>query len=1115
MLAITVAVLDGPIQRDHPTLHGAIIEQDIDPDVDALVGEPVRHGTAVASLIFGRYGQSDVKFLRRFRGISIPIFWDQAAAEKPTSGSLARAIRLAARRGANIINISAGQADSRAAVDPELAAAVEHCRRSNVLIIAAAGDGGCYGSQVPAKLPGVVAVEAQDATVRVRQSSMGNSCIAAPAYYNAALAGGGVAAVSGSSFACALVTRAAALIAADRHDRNERFDAQHVRQRLMAFGSLTGFWIADAGEFIETPAEQLTSQPDPAGQEFTYVGPWRLNDRSPKVQNQFPSVSADRFGTTTVELSGGRSIDVADLHYPCGDRLGMRLLPASDEVVSGCKSLDQELRRAQGIGDDNDIYAILSYIHPEEHRLRVAELPHRSKLYLGQRHIGAYLGRGRTSHALSGHSRWRGDRQSSMQLNLDEHPANVHIFELAGVPPAVLNRNARMVDAVIAGRARVPDTVDTINCRVFELRAILMYYRDLLRGANYLEDLDWYTNCSVHKMIVINVAMNVPHNPAAFGDILEDKDGKLWRSFTEAYEEEFELPWADTNETDFVPLWRLSGLGLSDIRPLSEREYNTYYAASRQGKPADSNAPRPLEPGCGMAWTPETLGDVLAAFVDTYCPRNRVGEVVSAGSWLLLRHVLQQRIGLSEQRYLNAVTPIVSRRLASSAAGLPPASRTQLLEEFNHRLQQWLTEADDEDPARGASLAATVERIADGARKLSKTGDISFDIDQAGPGELGNLRYVTVSADPRDGLFASPAIFHKLTRGLHKASPFVRFRTICTVVSSPHLRQIAGRRNSFSQNLREGIHMSQEAEDSTTLPDWEREPAWSDEVQTAPSALGPMAVVPSAHGGEQSSLSERQLVYALGTVGYDFPSAARRLSFQQRVAGGPENPSVLLDHLVTSPSDADALQWTLNIDGMPLYVLKPEGPFASETYNLLRTFLRDQVDEGAERVSLAGVVTGSVLHRSGVEIPVVNPDVRGMYSWTTAALLDSLRPADAAENDDDDIRGGMKNFLDRVYYEIRNLGREPWERALNYAATNAFEAERVFEAAISQNMELDTISVEPSPLAPAGSSYWDVKLLFFFPERAGESVRRAYRFTVSVDDVVPATIGPMRAWYVR
>jgi hypothetical protein len=49
----------------------------------------------------------------------------------------------------------------------------------------------------------------------------------------------------------------------------------------------------------------------------------------------------------------------------------------------------------------------------------------------------------------------------------------------------------------------------------------------------------------------------------------------------------------------------------------------------------------------------------------------------------------------------------------------------------------------------------------------------------------------------------------------------------------------------------------------------------------------------------------------------------------------------------------------------------------------------------------------------------------------------------------------------------------------------------------------------------AGSDCWDVKLVFFFPDRPAQTVRRLYRFTVDVADVVPATVGPMRSWSIR
>ena len=36
------------------------------------------------------------------------------------------------------------------------------------------------------------------------------------------------------------------------------------------------------------------------------------------------------------------------------------------------------------------------------------------------------------------------------------------------------------------------------------------------------------------------------------------------------------------------------------------------------------------------------------------------------------------------------------------------------------------------------------------------------------------------------------------------------------------------------------------------------------------------------------------------------------------------------------------------------------------------------------------------------------------------------------------VRRTVMNFLDKVYYQMRNLGQTSQDRALNYAATNVF-----------------------------------------------------------------------------
>jgi cyanobactin maturation PatA/PatG family protease len=277
-----------------------------------------------------------------------------------------------------------------------------------------------------------------------------------------------------------------------------------------------------------------------------------------------------------------------------------------------------------------------------------------------------------------------------------------------------------------------------------------------------------------------------------------------------------------------------------------------------------------------------------------------------------------------------------------------------------------------------------------------------------------------------------------------------------------------------------------------------------------------------------------ELVYALGQLGVDFETEARRDSLAQAMGAaagnrpaGPGNPqdfNQLLAHLNTNPWDAASVTWTLSIDATPVYAIVPAGPYASAIHERLREFLQDMLD-GVERISVPGVMTGSVQLANGQIVPAVIPELRGMYSWTTDALVKSLIPAqlEGAEKLSakertamaEDVSAGVRNFLERVYFELRNLGQTSQDRAINFAATNAFNIETVFENAHREHMDLDTIDVEQSPICRPDSDCWDVKLTFFYPDREYQAARRVYRFTVDVSDVVPVTVGPMRTWMIR
>lgn len=270
------------------------------------------------------------------------------------------------------------------------------------------------------------------------------------------------------------------------------------------------------------------------------------------------------------------------------------------------------------------------------------------------------------------------------------------------------------------------------------------------------------------------------------------------------------------------------------------------------------------------------------------------------------------------------------------------------------------------------------------------------------------------------------------------------------------------------------------------------------------------AVTPSGAEGECScgggAAKQIQLVYALGELGTDFGSEARRDAFQQAMPAGTS----LLDYLDQNPWEAQSLIWTVNLDATPIYAIAPVGAYASVTYERLRSFLRD---ENIERVSIPGHIAGSARLMSGQVVPIVVPQVRGMYGWSIAALIEQLMQANPTGASEADYRTKIQEYLERIYYEFRNLGTTPQERALNFSATNAFQIADVMSTGTAADIGLDTITVEKSPICRPGADCYDVKVKFFNLQdsrRAG----KIFRFTVDVSEVIPVSIGRVRSWSI-
>ena len=257
---------------------------------------------------------------------------------------------------------------------------------------------------------------------------------------------------------------------------------------------------------------------------------------------------------------------------------------------------------------------------------------------------------------------------------------------------------------------------------------------------------------------------------------------------------------------------------------------------------------------------------------------------------------------------------------------------------------------------------------------------------------------------------------------------------------------------------------------------------------------------------------EPQKVYSLGSLWFDFGNEARYDAIVQQM-GDPvaaNNPSALLGFLSDNLPFAAGITFILMQDQIPIYAIVPSGTFAEKIYRDMIEAMQSSMDPTGDlqRVAVPGLVYGSTRLMNGMVLPVLYPDIRGMVKWRAPQLAEAAKTAVGEEEVNEE---SIFNFLVRVYDELRNLGISPEERALNFAATNAYQAATAFADGMRRRLELYRLAVKKSPICRPDSDCWDVQMVMFDPEnerRAG----RFYRFTVDVSEVLPVTVGPMRSW---
>jgi hypothetical protein len=254
-------------------------------------------------------------------------------------------------------------------------------------------------------------------------------------------------------------------------------------------------------------------------------------------------------------------------------------------------------------------------------------------------------------------------------------------------------------------------------------------------------------------------------------------------------------------------------------------------------------------------------------------------------------------------------------------------------------------------------------------------------------------------------------------------------------------------------------------------------------------------VRPSGCGCGTSAALARPLVYAVGKLGFEHASEARRDALTAENGGTPiTTGNELALHLASHRARAALITWTLSIDEHPVYVIKPMSAYSQDVYVKLTQFLA----ESCVRVSVPGWITGSERLANGNVVPAIDPCLSGLVGWSAAELSKRL-----GKDLDDKLWG----FLGRLFLELRNTGTSPQERARNFAVTEGFIVADKLRSAADKNLNLRDVSVSHSPICRPGSECWDTSLTFFNPDKLTTEPLKVLRFTVDVNDVKPVLIG--------
>ncbi len=545
-------------------------------------------------------------------------------------------------------------------------------------------------------------------------------------------------------------------------------------------------------------------------------------------------ISRNKFGTTQILLPNGSSFVVKDYQYrlPNND-IGMHFIPVNDhgnvmtsdnKMVPGYFLIDDFLRNQMGLNEDEPIYVLINYFHPEQNKgsLKKLLLPPNEKVELGFTHLGAYYGKGYTTNAPMLYHSHRFGVSGEINQTSFGYPANVQVLSLEGVPQSELNKNLRYVDVCLNSGVmfpdKGPDAYKDSKFRPININTALMFYRDWILFKGYLrEDESWYTYCAAHKTIVVTVAMNLPHNLDSFKEVYGAIEGaQLFEKFKLFYNTYIgpDPGFQTKDETCFKPLWKLQKLTADQIHPFSLEEYNAYEKARLSNSLKHFKGRQPMGHQDATSWACQSTSKVVSEVIEIYADMLDSGQIVMVSYILGFSEIFQARMGISSIQFLMHAMPIIDKIMVAHAKihaaadpdnylkntfqelflalegdknALPDfENELKKLEEYKTLDNSLLAFIKSKPLPEGLSAWALLgvifnwDKIINGGAIDPIKAYEQFYLDVQN--DLQNADDMLISGPEYVEFYTPPAIVHSICNGIYKTNPFVKIKEVCTII---------------------------------------------------------------------------------------------------------------------------------------------------------------------------------------------------------------------------------------------------------------------------------------------------------------------------------------------